>query len=545
MMQLSGIEDLFLRVETPSMPMHISSLTIYDPASAPGGKVGFKDIMRFFEARMYRNKVFGHRLVSAPFGLGNSFWVKDPDFDIEFHLRHIALPKPGDWRQLCIQLARLHARHVDVHRPLWECYVIEGLDNIPGLPEGCFALLLKTHYAALGGGLGTQLLAALHELMPNGRVSPPKHLTRYDGLPGMSDLLRNTLSNSLTWPVKMGAYLSTYFSPLQMYAGGALSDLIGWPLRLLRRDPAVEAVPATVFNAPVSPHRVFEAVSFDSQQLQHMRDAVPGATVNDILIAVIAGAIRQYLAHKGGLPKASLVAEAPITSRSEMKVDSVRNLADSAIMSIHTDCDEPAERLNRIVAETRSNKKNFQSFLGKRLLIDATDLLPSVLLKTVGELIRRSRLGTRLAPQFNTTISSIRGPDLPLYMAGAKMVAYYGMDVVHDLAGVNHLICYFAGNATISVTACRKMMPDPARYAVCLQDAFVELHAALVAPKHPAKAAPILTLVPAKEAKPSKSAAKTGTARRRRKTDVPPVVTETTTGSVANSMAAAVADAAS
>ena len=204
MEQLSGIEDLLLRLETSTTPMHISSLTIYDPATSDGGKVGFKDILRFFEARMYRNKVFQHRLVPPPFGIGNSVLAHDPEFDIEFHVRHIALPKPGDWRQLCIQLARLHARHLDANRPLWECYVIEGLDNIPGLPAGCFALFLKTHYAALGGGLGTQLLAALHELAPNGRVSPPKRLPRNDGLPGMSDMLLGSVSHSLMWPLRVG-----------------------------------------------------------------------------------------------------------------------------------------------------------------------------------------------------------------------------------------------------------------------------------------------------------------------------------------------------
>ena len=480
MMQLTGIEDLFLRMESPSTPMHISSLTIYDPASSPGGKVGFKDILRFFEARMYRNKVFQHRVVPPPFGIGNSFLALDPDFDIEFHVRHIALPKPGDWRQLCIQLARLHARHLDTNHPLWECYVIEGLDNIPGLPEGCFALFLKTHYAALDGGLGTQLLAALHELAPNGRVSPPKQLPRHDDLPGVSDMLMASVGNSLLWPLRMGAYISTYFSPLQMFASGTLSELAHWPMKLIRREPELNklSAPVTPFNAPVSPHRVFEAVRFDLAQLSSLRDCVPGASINDVLITVIAGAMRHYLRHRGCLPASDLVAEAPMTSRSEMKINSIRNLADSAILALHTSIDDPAERLRQIGEATRSQKKNFQSFLGKRLLIDATDLLPSILLKSLGELVRRSRLGTHLAPQFNTTISSIRGPDLPLYMAGARMVAYYGMDVVHDLAGLNHLLCYFAGNATISVTACRKIMPDPARYASYLQQAFDELQAA-------------------------------------------------------------------
>ena len=481
MMQLSGIEDLFLRMESSTMPMHISSLTIYNPASASGGKVGFKDILRFLESRMYRNRVFKHRVVPSPFGTGNNFLAPDPEFDIEFHVRHIALPKPGDWRQLCIQLARLHARHLDTQRPLWECYVIEGLDNIPGLPADCFALFLKTHYAALGGGLGTQLLAALHELSPEGRVSPPKHLKFHNQLPGVTDMVLSSASNRLLWPLRIGAYLNTYLSPLEMYTRNSLGDLASWPLKLLYRNDKNSKInaPMTPFNAPVSPHRVFEAVKFDLAKLQHMRDTVQGATTNDVLIAVIAGAMRHYLEYRGCLPKTTLLAEAPITSRSEMKINSIRNLADSAVMAIHTHCADPVTRFNAIVAETRTNKKNFQSFLGKRLLIDAADLLPSIVLKSLGEIVRRSRLGTRLSPQFNATIASIRGPDLPLYMAGAKMVAYYGMDVVHDLAGLNHLICYFSGSATVSITACRKMMPDPSRYAEYLQQAFDELYTAL------------------------------------------------------------------
>ena len=271
-----------------------------------------------------------------------------------------------------------------------------------------------------------------------------------------------------------------------MYAGHALGDLVSWPARWFNNENQLARAPQTPFNNPVSPHRAFEAVKFDLAQLSSMRDQVAGASINDVLIAVIAGALRHYLVHKGMLPPASLLAEAPITSRSEMKINSIRNLADSAVMPIHTDCADSLTRLRRIVDETRSNKKNFQSFLGKRLLIDAADLLPSLVLKTVGELVRRTRLGTRLSPRFNTTISSIRGPDLPLFMAGAKMVAYYGMDVVHDLAGLNHLICYATGTATISVTACRKMMPDPARYAGYLQQSFEELQAALQPKPEPA-----------------------------------------------------------
>ncbi|WP_338845907.1 wax ester/triacylglycerol synthase family O-acyltransferase [Massilia sp. W12] len=469
MIPVSSSEELLMRLENANMPMHVSSLTIYDPGSAPGGKVGFKDIMRFFSERLYRSKVFRHKLAPGPLGLGNGFWVEDPEFDIEFHLRHIALPKPGDWRQFCIQVARLHARHLDTSRPLWECYVIEGLDNIPGVPKGSFALFMKTHYAAMHGAPGAQLLAALHELSPDARASAPKQGYAHE-LPGMRDMLMASASNSLRWPLRVAHYMNTYFSPLKMYAGGKLGE---W-LRPWRRN-AEQSAPPTPFNAPVSPHRVFEAVNIDLPQIARVRELVEGANSNDVLICVIAGALRQYLGGKGLLPPASLLAEAPFTSRSEMRINSMRKLADSAVMALHTDCADPLQRLRQIVAETRHGKQNFQSFLGKRLLLDATDLAPSVLIKGVGEAVRRSRLASHLPPQFNTSISSMRGPDLPLYMSGARLVSYYGMDLVHDLSGLSHMICYFAGQASISVTACRKLLPDPAAYAACLQQSWQEL----------------------------------------------------------------------
>ncbi len=481
MKPISSAEDLLLRVENANMPMHISSLTIYDPSTAPEGKVGFKDIMRYFSERLYRNKVFHNKMQPSPLGLGTGFWVDDPEFDIEFHVRHIALPKPGDWRQLCIQVARLHARHLDTNRPLWECYVIEGIDNIPGVPEGSFALFLKTHYAALNGGPGTQLLAALHELAPEVRASAPKHQAYFKSMPSVADMLLSSVGHSARWPLRLGRYLSCYFSPLTMYAGGKISDSAQWWLQVLqkRATPEGQEIPATLFNTKVSPHRAFEAVKFDLATIAKIRDVVPHATSNDVLISVIAGALRQYLGSKGALPPTSLIAEAPIMSRSEMRINSIRNLADSAVLAIHSEVADPLQRLQQVAQETRHNKKNFQSFLGKRLLIDAADLIPTIVVKSVGELIRRSSLISHLPPQFNTSISSIRGPDLPLYMSGAQMVGYYGMDVVHDLAALSHLICYFAGQATISVTACRKVLPDPAFYAQCLQQAFAQLQAAV------------------------------------------------------------------
>ena len=140
MKQLSGADSMFLQFEHGNNFMHVASLAIYDPSTAPGGGVRFKDILRFFSARIEQFPQFRRRLVTVPLSLDRPYWIEDPTFDVEFHVRHIALPHPGDWRQLCIQVARLHSRPLDRSRPLWEAYVIEGLHNIPGVPKGSFAL---------------------------------------------------------------------------------------------------------------------------------------------------------------------------------------------------------------------------------------------------------------------------------------------------------------------------------------------------------------------------------------------------------------------
>jgi len=477
MEQLKGIESLYLHLETGGMPMHLSSMTVYDPSSAPGGNVEFADIQRFFSARAYRSSIFRRRLAQLPLGVARPYWIEDRGFDIEFHLRHVALPKPGGWRELCEQVARLHARPLDRSRPLWECYVIEELDRIPGLPRGSFALYVKTHYAALGGTLGTQLFAAIHELSPDSRASAPKGGGYFDRYPALPDLLLRSAIDAAQCPLDVARYVVAHGRPLLMFGAMQVRSLVDDALRFVRRQRGREELraPRTRFNGKVSPHRVFEGVRFELTDIERIRDTMQGCTVNDVALALISGALRGYLEGRLEMPRAALVAEAPMASRSETRIFGTRTFADSAIASLHSDVDDPAERLGRIVAETRLQNTRFQSFLGRRMLLDALEFVPDAILGLMGEGAQRIRLGSRLAPMANTSIESVRGPDVPLYMAGARLSGFYGLAAVHDLAGLGHIIGYYGGTMTISVTACRTMLPDPARYAQCLRDAYDEL----------------------------------------------------------------------
>ncbi len=202
MQQLSGTDNVMLFAERRNIFNHVGALMVYDVTTAPEGKVRFKDIVRHFDARMHLHPLFRRRLVQVPFGLDRPYWVADEELDIEYHLRHIALPKPGDWRQLMIQVARLHSRPLDRAHPLWEAYVIEGLDNIPKLPPGAFAMFLKIHHAVVDGMAAVHLMRELHASTPDADgwpSSPPTiHLDRE---PTSIELLARSLESV---PAKAG-----------------------------------------------------------------------------------------------------------------------------------------------------------------------------------------------------------------------------------------------------------------------------------------------------------------------------------------------------
>ena len=199
--QLSGMDASFLYGETPRAHMAGGGIAIYDPSTAPGGKVTFKGVLQHVEERLHLARVFRQRLVRVPLDLDHPYWIEDPDFDLEFHIRHIALPAPGDWRQLCIQVARLISRPLDLDRPLWEMYVIEGLDNVEGVPKGSFAVISKVHHAAIDGMSGMEMTSAIHDDDAIGDLpEPPTSPWKPEPIPSSGDLLWRAGMNNARRP---------------------------------------------------------------------------------------------------------------------------------------------------------------------------------------------------------------------------------------------------------------------------------------------------------------------------------------------------------
>ena len=475
MQQLGGLDAAFLNLETRKAPLHISGLAVYDQSTAPGELVRFKDILSHIESRLHLARCFRQKLVQVPLGIDHPYWVEDADFDLEFHVRHIALPKPGDWRQLCIQAARIHARPLDLGKPLWEMYVIEGLDGVEGLPEGSFATLSKIHHAAIDGVSGAEITAAIHDLTPD--ATPPLATTGWNpgANPSNAELMVRTAVNNIRQPFRFARVLGELAPPAIRAALERTGD---------KPEDSSGPVPRTRFNRSVSAHRVFEARTFALAQIKEIRKHVDGATVNDVVLAVCSGALRHYLESHSELPRESLTAFAPISVRTSDEQGTAGNQVSGMFVSLHTQEADPIERLRKVQATTIDSKE-LTSAVGARNLTDLTQFMPGALAGISGRLVARTGLMTRIGPVANTVVTNVPGPQVPLYFTQARMVAHFGLGLPLDGLGLFHAIFSYNGTLTISITACREQLPDPSFYADCLQRAFDELLEATQRPLDP------------------------------------------------------------
>lgn len=444
--------------------MHIGGLAIYDQSTAPGGAVTFKDILRFFEKRLHKARAFRQCLATVPMSLDYPYWIEDPEFDLEFHVRHIALPKPGDWRQLCIQAARLHARPLDTTRPLWEATVIEGLDNVAGVPKGSFALLTKFHHAAIDGVSGAEIAAAIHDTSPEDTVEPPESDWHPSRVPTSMELLGRTAVTSAKKPFEFASLVARNIPTAWNFGRGVFNK----ELHLTTK------VPRTRFNGNVSPHRVFDGRSFSLDEIRAIKSRVDGATVNDVIVSVCGGALRRYLESKGELPEESLVAMAPVSARPENMRKAAGNMVSTMSLPVRSDIANPLDRLRAVHKESQQAKKLTRT-VGTTLVAELAHFLPSTTTGLMAKAYGRYGLAKRLPPLVNTIITNVPGPNLPLYSMGSRMVASFGLGPITHGVGLFQPVVGYNGQITVSAISCREMMPDPAFYCDCLTESFEEL----------------------------------------------------------------------
>ena len=494
--QLSAQDAQFLYLETANNHTHIMGVYIYDPSTAPGGKVRFKDIIRHVESRVHTSPLFKRRLYRLPGDIDHPYWVEDEYFDIEAHMSHARLPEPGDWRQFCIATARYFSKPMDMNRPLWDIYVIEGLDRIPGVAPGSFAMLHRVHHAAVDGASGAHAFIAMSDIDAQGTPAIQAPPPEFDlgRAPTPAEILTRAWSASMQSPVKF------------MNALMKMSPAILQAARKTMTDGTMTAgVPETRFNVPVGPHKMFDGTSVSLADCSLIRKKVEGATVNDVVLATCGGALRKYLDHHGELPKDSLVAVAPINRRGKEsgagKASTPGNQVSAMSVPIRTDIADPLERL-AAVRDYTVEAKEAKTGISARVMTDLSQHIPGATMAAVARILTNERFAVRST---NLFISNVPGAQLPLYMAGAKLIQQYGMAPLANNMGLFIATPSYNGRIAFSIISEREIMPDIAFFRRCIDDSFAELLAAT--PRASGYAAKPAALLAKKSAKPAAKAA--------------------------------------
>jgi len=467
--QLNQQDAMFLYSEKPRAPMHLSSVHIYDPATTPTGEITFDQFFAHVRSRLPLARVLRRKLVRVPMDVDYPYWVEDDSFDLAFHVRRLQLPPPGDWRAMWDLAAALHSEALDLSRPPWELYFIEGLDAVEGYAPGSFAMQIKVHHCAIDGIAGIELMNALHDVTPEGRgtiVDP----WRGEPDPDALSLMALATANAMRAPQRAFEFMARSTASLLPWAG----PRSGAPDRATRRRP-----PRTSLNQRVTINRVGDAIVIDLAETKQVKNAVPGATVNDVLLAVVGGGLRSYLMGKGDLPDVPLMAGVPISLRTDADAGEPGNKISMMLVSLATDVDDARKRLEAVQRSTSQSKEQSQA-VEARVMADTAELFPGALLGLAVRANAAMNAEGVTAQIGNVCVTNVPGSQVPLYLCGAQMQAYYSLGPVYDNAGPIHLVVSYFGKIYLSVTTCREIVPDIEAYVGCLRRSWEELRAATI-----------------------------------------------------------------
>src|ERR687891_225795 len=484
MRQLPPLDAHFLAIETSRTYGHVGGLAVYDPSTAPGGRLDIPELCALVAERLHLLPPFRWKLVQVPLGLDLPYWTVDEDFDIDFHVRESAVPPPGDDGQLAGTVARIFARPLDRSRPLWELYLIHGLAG------GRVALLTKVHHSVVDGVSGSEILTVLLDPSPEGsEIEPPARDERGGRKPTDLEMLGRGVAGLARQPLRALRSVPTALPNLTELPGAnpfpgvpALSRAPTGPRRALGgpQDPGILEVttarpPRTCFNGPISAHRSFAFGSVSLDTVKAIKNEA-GVKVNDVVVAVCAGAVREFLIERDELPDEPLVAMVPVSVRAEDEQGTFGNRISMMIVPIPTDEADPVRRLERAHELLRSAKEHHAA-LPADLLTDASAFVPPA----VAALAARTTVGIlgRTRPPLNLVVSNVPGPRTPLYIAGAQLQAHYPVSAVVDGVGLNMTVMSYLDRLDFGIVADRDQIASVWPLLEAAQHAVQELAAAI------------------------------------------------------------------
>lgn len=470
MQQLSPQDASFVYMESSETPMQIGGLYLYDPSTAPDGEPTETDFLQFYDERLHKAPMLRQKLVRVPFDADYPYWIEDASFDLEYHIRRIALPKPADWETLHTIAARIFARPLDMTRPLWEVYVIEGLDNLDNIPKGAYAILTKMHHAIVDGASGMQMIQLLHDLDPEpAKVEPPTKPWRGELPPNDYELMMRSSVNHALNPWRFAQTLTKQLKTAPTDIRNALDSLTGLS------KTGFSAIPRTRFNGKVTPQRVVGSIDLDLKQIRQMRKSVKGATVNDAVLCICGGGVGRYLSAKNELDGDSLIAMAPVNLRGSAESADGGNQVSALFVPIGTQISDPIERLASITKATSASKA-VNNAIGARAMTDYSKFVPAFTAAMGARLM--SSMADQAQPAFNLSITNVPGPQVPLYSMGSKLITSSGLGPISQGMGLIMPITSYSGLLNIAFTACRSMIPDPDFFVQCIVESFDDFAAA-------------------------------------------------------------------
>ncbi len=479
MRQLTGLDAQFLALETPRQAGHVGGLAVLDPGSMPNGKLELGDVHNMIAERLPLLPPFRWRLKPVPMGLDYPYWIDDPDFDLEYHVRELAIPPPPTDAKLAEQVARIFSRPLDRSRPLWEVYLIHGLQ------EGDVAVMTKIHHSVVDGMSGAEIMGVLLDLSPEGRKPPPPldaHPAREPselamlarGLVATPRYLQRVLSATpSTLPVLEDTPILREL-PGAKTLGRASARVIRTlrrrrPSRVLERSNLTP--PRTSFNGRVSAHRRFAFGQLPLDDVKAIKNA-HGYTVNDVVMAICAGAVRKWLIEHGELPDEPLVTQVPVSVRTEEQLGTYGNRIGVLSVPLFTNEADSLERL-RLTHEAMRHAKELHKALPAQLLQDATQFIPPAVFARAAQVT--FSLAAARRPIWNLVISNVPGPQVPLYMAGARLQANYPISVITDGMGLNITVMSYCGHLDFGIVADREQMRDVWKLIDWLEESLEEL----------------------------------------------------------------------
>jgi diacylglycerol O-acyltransferase len=439
--RLSVLDASFLYLERPAVHMHVAGVAILDPSTRPGGRLTGEDLSRLVASRIHLVPRFRQKVVVPPLGLSRPVWVDDADFDIGFHLRRAALPSPGGRRELADFVQRVHSRPLDRTKPLWEMYLIEGLE------DGYVAVLVKSHHAMIDGLSGIDIATVLVDFTPEPQEIRPVAWTAQPE-PSPRDLLVRSLADQLSNPVRAVVEGAGRALRAPQEALARAGRVLGGMGSLLSRGQA----PPGPFNVPVGPNRRFAMAEVPVADARAVKNAL-GGTVNDVVLAAVTGALRSQLKRRGERVRGlSLRALVPVSTRDPSQRSPLGNEVSMFFVDLPVGVADPARRLHRLTAATKELKSSHQA-VAATALINSAQWAPPTLHGLAARLLTRQRW-------VNLIVSNVPGPQVPLYLGGARLLVTYPVMPLGETVALSAAVTSLSGTMGFGFTGDWDAVPD-------------------------------------------------------------------------------------